>query len=232
VPSPPVSLSWLYRHNTGKGETLMKHAGVVVIAISLIGACAWLWMAQRNEHAALTRLQRSVEDLNATEQNGRSQSAATAQLERAVLTSAIQASASHGHDHEPDAAPPAVVTAPPKTLADYRDQLQIAFALDSQRGAWTVQRQRAAVEALTAALPEGSSLRSLDCRASLCRLETEHQNASQFKSFFRSAFLTFGHVSIDGPVQAIRTVDGAPQDQSGEWVTYVGIDGHALPIME
>lgn len=206
----------------------MKRLGVVV-AISLIGACIGLFVSEKHQRAEIVHLQQSVEGLAATtEQAARTQGVGTTQLERVVLSSAIQAIASSQQNSQPN--PPPTTAAPARTPAEMRSELQSAFDQDSLHGAWTSTRQRAAVEALTAALPGGSSLRSLECRESMCSLETEHPDGPHFQSFWHSAFGTAHHVSIDGPSSTIRVNDGASRDEPGTWVTYVAIDGHALPL--
>jgi hypothetical protein len=42
---------------------------------------------------------------------------------------------------------------------------------------------------MSAVLPEGSSIVSLDCGSSLCRMVTSHRNLESYQQFQRDAFL-------------------------------------------
>ncbi|HMI91828.1 MAG TPA: hypothetical protein VK509_10720 [Polyangiales bacterium] len=60
------------------------------------------------------------------------------------------------------------------------------FAAESRDASW---REAAGLEAkLNAILPSGSRLRSLDCRASLCKVETTHPDLERYREFLAAGF--------------------------------------------
>jgi hypothetical protein len=95
-------------------------------------------------------------------------------------------------------AEPPPASAPP-TEEEMRDYVQAAFAA----GASVAPNQLVPDldKRLRAALPAGSTIRSVECRGSLCRVETMHQSLDGFRDFLRRAFLApdISRVS-NGPV--------------------------------
>ena len=92
------------------------------------------------------------------------------------------------------AAPPAAASAvDPETPAPSRaeppadaEEAYLAFVTEAFDAELSDPRWSAAGELrpkLTAALPPGSVLRSLDCRTSLCRVETVHANHETYRAF-------------------------------------------------
>jgi hypothetical protein len=55
-------------------------------------------------------------------------------------------------------------------------------------------------------LPAGVSLRSVDCRRSLCRVETSHPNAESQRAYVQA-------VAMPSPTQGNRPFDGALFDE-------------------
>jgi hypothetical protein len=118
-------------------------------------------------------------------------------------------------------------TSPP-TGEEMRDHLEAAFAADPPAAARDL--AQGLEDGARAALPAGSRVRSVECRASLCRIETEHAGLDDYRAFVQRAF--FSHdakqVSI-GPVFA--NPPGEPRH--GEpvvAVVYVGREGTVLPM--
>ncbi len=88
------------------------------------------------------------------------------------------------------AAPATPTTARPLlTPAQERDRLDLRFHADPPDERWSPPLQRAAEGTLQAALPSGSSLRSCECRSSMCRAETLHPDLLHSQRFTRAAFL-------------------------------------------
>ena len=69
-----------------------------------------------------------------------------------------------------------------------RDSLELAFMQDPASGAEQVAWQRDARQQVEADLPAGSSLRSFDCHASFCRIETGHTGMRQYHEYLQAAF--------------------------------------------
>lgn len=123
---------------------------------------------------------------------------------------------------KPQSAPRSMI----EQFAAAHDALEAAFGAESRDGAWAMNAQRTAETALSAALPPRSAIRSVDCRATLCRVESTHASYAQAKTF----------------VNQLTTRDSRPwnggfytgpvaQDASGAvtFVTYLGREGVAMP---
>jgi hypothetical protein len=109
------------------------------------------------------------------------------------------------------------------------ERMEASFDSDQRDPRWSVRDQKDGKRRLGEMLPEGSSLQSFECRASLCRIETTHEDAIRYDSFVKAAFLdpathmwnTTGYVTrLGGDTSAagpIRTV------------AYVAREGHGMP---
>lgn len=113
-----------------------------------------------------------------------------------------------------------------------RDAYEIMFENDHADTSWTGAEIRSATERLTAALPEGSGLRSFDCRESMCRIETIHPDVSHYHAFVRSAFIE-PETKIWNAGTSSSLLSGEPAE-GGSLVTvsYLARDGHDLPPPE
>ncbi|MGO8994470.1 MAG: hypothetical protein ACLQVI_14220 [Polyangiaceae bacterium] len=124
---------------------------------------------------------------------------------------------------------PAEARPPAPAPAEIRDNFEIAFEDDHADPSWSAPAARQAHDKITAVLPEGSQLRSIDCRESMCRIETSHASMARYQAFARAAFMdpstevwnagTFSTPLNDGPVNGGPIVI----------VSYVGREGKALP---
>jgi hypothetical protein len=80
-----------------------------------------------------------------------------------------------------------------QTPEEYFVQVESAFAGESRDHAWN---PRAALDAkIGEVLPKGSALRSLECKRSMCRMETVHRSAENYRNFAKS----FTALREDGP---------------------------------
>jgi len=77
--------------------------------------------------------------------------------------------------------------AKPETMVDQfapvHDLLERAFDAESHDGAWAMSAQRLAETAMQAMLPPRSAIRSVACRATLCRIESTHAVETDVKKF-------------------------------------------------
>jgi hypothetical protein len=76
----------------------------------------------------------------------------------------------------------------------------------------------------------GSSVRSLECHTSLCRIETMHPSLEDFRGFMQRAYLTPDPMTrvANGPIFAAllaQPVEGQPVIA----VAFVGRDGTVMP---
>jgi hypothetical protein len=120
-------------------------------------------------------------------------------------------------------------TAP--TGEEMRDHIEASFAADppvapSQDLAPGLEKRVRAV------IPAGSFVRSLECRSSLCRIETMHANLGDFRDFMQRAYLTPDTTTrvSNGPVFAgllAQPVEGQPVVA----VAFLGREGTILPTL-
>jgi hypothetical protein len=97
---------------------------------------------------------------------------------------------------------------------------------DAPDPTWTSDAQRSAVMRLTSLLPPGSTLQSVACRTTFCRIETRHSGSVEFQRFFRSAFLD----SSLWNAEVYSSVQHFPATGSSIiGVTYLARPGQSLP---
>lgn len=110
--------------------------------------------------------------------------------------------------------------------AEVEAQLHTAFASEEADSTWTTQAQATARTRLAAALPETSSLRSVECRSSMCRFETIHEDEGHIEQFMQKAFIS-GKTQIWNGGQFSTTV---PEAGTGKLVvvSYLARDGKEL----
>ncbi len=92
---------------------------------------------------------------------------------------------------DPSASPTSTGTAERHDIepAEVRAGLEITFASETADPEWTTHAQSTAKTKLTATLPETSQLRSLECRASMCRFETVHEDVNMVHQFMQRALM-------------------------------------------
>jgi hypothetical protein len=90
---------------------------------------------------------------------------------------------------EPEGGGDPTASEPPLTGEEIRDQMEAAFAGDAPV---TPDQDRAPelAERVRAVLPAGSSVRSLECRHSLCRIETVHPTIEDYRDFVQRGYAT------------------------------------------
>ena len=83
---------------------------------------------------------------------------------------------------------------------------------------------------LAAVTPDGSRVKSIECRAAMCRVESSHDGMLNHQRFLAIAFAQDGGAVWDGPISP-RVMVEPPQWDTGEViaVTYLGKPGYSLP---
>lgn len=111
---------------------------------------------------------------------------------------------------------------------EVRNHLETAFG--SERATASSQARAYSVEkGVRAALPAKSTVRTVECRGALCRIETEHSNMDEFHEFVRSAFQTPDSSIANAPVFA----GPLASESSGSTlvaVAYLGSEDAPLPM--
>ena len=102
------------------------------------------------------------------------------------------------------------------------------FAEDRADAASAPDATRKASSRVTAVLAPTSGLRSVDCRTSLCRIETTHADFESYRQFVQNAVL-----NPDTQVWNAGFFSSPPStNERGELVTtlYIAREGESLPL--
>jgi hypothetical protein len=111
---------------------------------------------------------------------------------------------------------------------EVRAHFETAFA--AERTVASNQGRAYGVEqAVHATLPAGSSLRSVQCRGTLCRIETAHTSIEDFQSFIQRAFQAPESKLANAPVFAGPLASAVPGEPLIV-VAYLGSEGGTLPM--
>lgn len=101
------------------------------------------------------------------------------------------------------------------------------FAGQPTDNAWAASTRQALHDRLTSrARSSSSSLRSIECRSSICRVEVVHQDAAASQQFGERAFTDADERAWNGPV--VITPPQANPDGSLVMVMYLGREGTSL----
>jgi len=106
--------------------------------------------------------------------------------------------------------------------------LDNAFGAQAHDGAWAMNAQRISETVLTAMLPARSTLRSVDCRATMCRIESLHENYANANAFVNK--LTYPQAR---PWNGAFYTGPISEEASGAvtFVTYLSREGSAMPAI-
>jgi hypothetical protein len=111
-----------------------------------------------------------------------------------------------------------------------RDGLEIAFMSDQRDPNFGTVEKGTLMKKFDGVVSEDSSIASLDCRSSMCRMQTRHKDKAAFKKFVDGAFLGDNHAYAGAAHGALLS------DPSGEGpvdaVVFLGRDGHGLPEIQ
>lgn len=134
-----------------------------------------------------------------------------------------------GERDRPGATGPAAADPPHATTGkEVNDRLETAFQADHPVAA-SRDAAREMGDHVRTALPAGSTLRQVECRSALCRIETEHLGVEEFHTFVEHAFLERTAPMAARPMIAALTAE----PQAGEPVVaiaYVARDGAAMAM--
>jgi hypothetical protein len=115
-------------------------------------------------------------------------------------------------------------------LARARDHLEAAFRAQPFGAPGAERAQHVAQTKLAEALPETSRLLAIECRASLCRVESEHQDVERFNQFVeKGLFNTGGPEAWTGPFFSAPAE--APEGRIA-YMSFVALEGGSLPPLD
>jgi hypothetical protein len=190
-------------------------------ALTLTGTAIYL-LRDVQENSTPARSSRVVAAAGRDVANLRRVADAAPQARPAMATAADRSADAATSNLDDRAAPE-----PPST-DEVRDHLETAFAAE-RTVASNPGRAYGVEQAVHAALPVGSSLRSVQCRGALCRIETVHTSIEEFHGFIRRAFQTPESKIANTPVFAGPLASAAP-GKPLIVVAYLGSEGGMLPM--
>ncbi len=164
----------------------MKLALTLAAGVLLVGMMALQWsrMEQQQREMALLR-----EDMGSLARALKTMERAPSSAPPAVLAASpsltapvavARAPAPAALEHEEEEAPPAPRTRLPEP-EEMLAHLESSFQTEPANSDWAAKAQREVRDNLSALLPPEAIVRSLDCRASLCRLEVTYTDEAQYR---------------------------------------------------
>ena len=194
---------------------------ILVFALAALGVALYLFVALTG--TAATTTVPAVAATNLTTKAGRPTPSMTARPEPSRFEDPVES-----EPPQANAAKDSARAAAPPTEQEVRDHLQAAFVAEPSVAPGQVAPDLD--QRLHAVLPTGSTIRSVECRGSLCRVETTHPSLDGFRDFVQRAYLTPEPARVsNGPVLAsvlAEPVAGQPVIA----VAYLGKEGSALPM--
>jgi hypothetical protein len=106
------------------------------------------------------------------------------------------------------------------------DVQQKAFSAERSDPSWSDKASRQVVAALTEHLPEGSSLKSVECRTTMCSLQLQHKDTDSYHNFVRSTLLGADTGLWGGAFSAIITNEAQGDIRAH---VFLAREGHGLP---
>ncbi|WP_437978528.1 hypothetical protein WMF11_19395 [Sorangium sp. So ce295] len=222
----------------------MKRIGQVLTALAVIGAVTMFvleWRRQEAQEAELARMRAEMGELSRDLEEARGGTASAEsvrrlerRLEAAARPNAALRPASgeeadaSGQPDDEQGESPAPAGPRPVDMAEVSERIQDVFAQQTTDTQWTASASEAAREKLSSALPERSSLRTVECRSSMCRFETEHDDMAQMQQFMQEAFMDPQKRPWNGGFFAMPVSD--PNTGKVMVVSYLAREGEELPM--
>jgi hypothetical protein len=131
-----------------------------------------------------------------------------------------------------EAAPPPTTpppAAPELEEAEAAAQLDNHFDAERPDPAWSVQAAKNARSALTNTLPKGTTLKNVECRAKLCRIESVHESVDAYREFTNASLIGRGRQIWNGAISSLVR-DQGPSGVVA--VSYLSKEGEAIPPPE
>jgi hypothetical protein len=196
---------------------------LLLVALAGLGTAAVLRSLRRQERA-LSELQRREAENEAA--SGRLE----APLVQIAAVAASDLRRSNALDSTAGERPVPVAVAPSTpeiSVGELHKRYEGSFRGEAVDAAWAGQAKSIADAKLSAILPSGSSIRGLECRATMCRLETAHKDYASYVSFVRAAFTNPDQAPWNAESYSAPLNDN-PAD--GVFVTYIAREGRSLSI--
>lgn len=110
---------------------------------------------------------------------------------------------------------------------EVREHMETTFSQERPDPDWARSAQEAARRGIESTLPAASKLRAVECRDSMCRIETAHQDLESCQAFVQATFMDPGTHLWNGGFFA--TVVPDPRTDELTVVSYLARDGEQLP---
>ncbi len=114
------------------------------------------------------------------------------------------------------------------TEEEIADDLDSRFEAEPFDAAWSNSATREATRALSTDLPEGTTLTKLECRSSLCRVDTLHDSLDSFRTFASTSLLGRERRIWNG---GVSTMVRESSDTEVKAVTYIAKEGQSVPTL-
>jgi hypothetical protein len=208
------------------------------VVLAALGAVAW---ERQERDEASARLQQELKVLEQRLESQSRQSASELDATRRLAQRALEApvpsalavaaapvavvpqGSPERDTRKPVPASPSTEVFDAQAMADH---LEAAFFHESVDREWADSSRRSLQEKALSLLPEGSSIRSLECQATLCRMELVHENNESYRQFQRRHFQ-------EGPLwkgASVTRMEKGSREGEVLTVAYFAREGHALPL--
>jgi hypothetical protein len=184
----------------------MNMKRIVLAAIPIVAAVWVLASNERRNRDQIEQLRAKVESLSAGRQAERERfNDAMGALARGAATRPIVASAAAATSAV-DAtgaakgeAAGAAVKAPPITFEESQQHVLAAYAEEAVDAKWSAEAVRTLEAAVRSHMPARSRLKSIECRATMCRLEVVHGRVEDENPFIMDGFAKWpGSIMLAG----------------------------------
>lgn len=172
----------------------------------------------------LAALRADLEDLRARSLHATPVPAGTILARPPPLAIAERAAAAAPADDRP---PDAVQRAP--TPVELAAEIDGKFAAQDADPDWSLEAAHRVGDALSSSLPSGTTVGRIECRASLCRVESFHASREAFRSFVDATLLSRDRKIWNAAFTSIVLDASGPGVKA---VSFIAREGHALPATE
>lgn len=205
---------------------------VVAPVLGLLGSLAYWKTSARPAPLAHDSTRGEVASLRAELASLKANSAAAlllAQQSAQLEQQKSEKTAAPAADKEPAPSQASAATEAPLTQAEVAVFLDNTFDAEPLDPAWGQTATLEATRALSAGIPDGTTVRGVQCRTTLCRVETSHKNLDDFRAFATGSLLGRERRIWNGGVSTQVREESATGVTA---VTYIAKEGQSVPVPE
>jgi hypothetical protein len=173
----------------------MKTWQIFTLVVAPLGAAVILHQCSQDEEMAKLRKEFGVIRVESAEAAAAAAAGERREWAAHAVPPIVQPSAPSPEPKLSSATPPPSevaakepVRARSRNGAELSDHYAAAFTAEAEDAEWATSARHIATDRVRSDLPSGSELRSIDCRKSMCRIETSHTDRRTFQEFVRKAF--------------------------------------------